>query len=181
MAILITTSRRPTRRVRVLAKELKRVIPHSTRIQRGKSSLRKLVDVMVSEGFDRLLLIETRRGNPGGLVFYHLVDNHLTRRATLHLIGVSLQLDKKIRFHSSVLDVEIDKGTPSLRQLGLIQGFLAEFLKDVYYHQPRGRPCTLMISHDGENFVLEFRDADRGVPMNPTLKVGGVKWQDESS
>ncbi len=170
MTILITTSRRPTRRIRTLAKELERVIPYSRRLQRGKSGFRKLRDHMLTAGQDRLIVIEVYKGNPGRLVFYWLKDSRLKRSAEIHLTGVTLQLGLN-RFVSSTLDVDVDKGAAELEWIRILREFLKEFLKSDLFHEIRGEPCVLKLSSNRGEVILRFTAAGSGEVVHPTLKV----------
>ena len=68
--LFITTSRRPSIRTRTFIKELERAIPGSKRIVRGKKSLDDLKDVMIRYGVSKLLVVDTKKGNPAVLRFY---------------------------------------------------------------------------------------------------------------
>lgn len=63
--LLISTSRRPTRRILSFAKDLRNSIPNSIKIQRGKRGLRDLLDAALEAGCDRVLLINRWKGSPG--------------------------------------------------------------------------------------------------------------------
>lgn len=161
----------------MLAKELERVIPHSKRVLRGKSNVRNLVDYMVNGGFDELVTIETRKGNPGGLVFYRLDDLNLRRLAVFQISGVSLQLDHKVKFHSSTLGVELDEEASGHSNVYRVYEFLADLLKSDLYHEPRGRPCNLRVSLIDGEISLSFVDAVTNKRVYPTLKIERILWE----
>lgn len=92
--MLITTSRRPSRRTRTLAKELSRVVPGSIKINRGKMSLNDIKMFMIKKGFSKLLIIETRKGNPSILQFLTFSDKGFTRNLIIKLNKTILQRDK---------------------------------------------------------------------------------------
>ena len=68
--ILITTSRRPSKRTRTLIRDFLHVIPGAVRVNRGKKSLQDLRQDAVKFGLDRVLIVGERKGNPGLLRFY---------------------------------------------------------------------------------------------------------------
>lgn len=63
--LLISTSRRPTRRILSFAKDLRNSIPNSVKLQRGKRGLGDLLDAALEAGCDRVLLITRWKGSPG--------------------------------------------------------------------------------------------------------------------
>ena len=65
--LLISTSRRPTRRILSFAKDLRNSIPNSIKLQRGKRGLRDLARAALEAGCDRVLLINRWKGSPGKL------------------------------------------------------------------------------------------------------------------
>ncbi len=170
MTILITTSRRPTKKIRTLAKELERVIPYSKRLQRGKSGFRKLTDRMLVGGHDRLIVIEAYRGNPGRLVLYRLMDSRLKRSAVIHLSGVTLQLGLD-KFMSSSLEVEVDEEVAEFKGVRSLHGYLKEFLRSDLYHELKGEPCVLKVSSNRGDTILSFTEAEYGRVVHPKLKV----------
>mgnify|MGYP000020469244 CR=1 FL=1 len=55
--IIITTSRRPTRRIRSFCSDLERSIPNSIKITRGKLSFENLIEKALKLEADRLITL----------------------------------------------------------------------------------------------------------------------------
>mmetsp|Transcript_1138 Transcript_1138/g.2803 ORF Transcript_1138/g.2803 Transcript_1138/m.2803 type:complete len:302 (-) Transcript_1138:329-1234(-) len=70
--VCVTTSRSPSSRLKQFAKEMKVVIPNSTRINRGTHRVDELVDVCKTSDFTDLVVVQETRGEPDGLVVCHL-------------------------------------------------------------------------------------------------------------
>jgi U3 small nucleolar ribonucleoprotein protein IMP4 len=68
--ILITTSRRPSPRIRSFVKDLVAVIPGAFRFTRGHYSMEELAREAYGEGADRIVVVGERRGNPGIIRVY---------------------------------------------------------------------------------------------------------------
>lgn len=66
--MIITTSRRPSTRSRLLCKELQGVIPLSTYVLRGKKGVRDLIPLSVEKGADRILIVNSNQ--PVSFLFY---------------------------------------------------------------------------------------------------------------
>ncbi len=94
MPLLITTSRRPSRRTRTFVKELVRVLPGSIRLNRGKLSVDDLHELMLKKGVNKILIIDTKKGNPSRLSFMTLSQNGLARKLVIEVNGLTLQMDK---------------------------------------------------------------------------------------
>ncbi|MEM2094729.1 MAG: hypothetical protein QXI32_05475 [Candidatus Bathyarchaeia archaeon] len=71
--MLISTSRRPTRQIRKVCRDLRRVLGNTVYVNRGKHSLRKLIEEALLLGHDKLLLLNRWKGNPGKMELYDLV------------------------------------------------------------------------------------------------------------
>lgn len=88
--VLITSSRRPTPKVRTFLNDLSSVVPSSVRTNRGKASLSDLTRTMRLEEIERLIVVEKRRGNPGSLELYRRDGDDLLRECSLSIEGVTL-------------------------------------------------------------------------------------------
>ncbi|XP_053452971.1 U3 small nucleolar ribonucleoprotein protein IMP4 isoform X1 [Nycticebus coucang] len=70
--IMITTSRDPSSRLKMFAKELKLVFPGAQRMNRGRHEVGALVRACKANGVTDLLVIHEHRGTPVGLIVSHL-------------------------------------------------------------------------------------------------------------
>ncbi len=91
MKIVVTTSRRPTQRVRSFLKDFASVLPNAIRVNRGKATLTDLASYALEIGADRVAIITTRKGNPSSILVYEVSsDSSLKRMHRLVLLGVKL-------------------------------------------------------------------------------------------
>lgn len=70
--VVITTSREPSSKLKVFAKELKLIFPNSQRINRGGYELKQLVESCKANDVTDLVIAHETRGNPDGLIVSHL-------------------------------------------------------------------------------------------------------------
>ena len=70
--VCVTTSRAPSSRLKQFAKEMKLLIPNSTRINRGSHRVDELVDGCKTSDFTDLVVVQETRGEPDGLIVCHL-------------------------------------------------------------------------------------------------------------
>lgn len=70
--VCVTTSRDASSRLKQFAKEVKLLIPNSTRINRGNHRVDELVESCKQGGFSDVVIVQETRGEPDGLVVCHL-------------------------------------------------------------------------------------------------------------
>ncbi|KAJ1095563.1 hypothetical protein NDU88_000725 [Pleurodeles waltl] len=70
--IMITTSRDPSSRLKMFAKEVKLIFPNAQRMNRGKHEMGSLVQACKANSVTDLLIVHEHRGTPDGLIVCHL-------------------------------------------------------------------------------------------------------------
>ncbi|XP_054035444.1 LOW QUALITY PROTEIN: U3 small nucleolar ribonucleoprotein protein IMP4-like, partial [Dryobates pubescens] len=70
--VMVTTSREPSSRLRLFAKELCLLLPGARRMNRGRAELGALVGACQAAGVSDLLVVHETRGSPDGLLLCHL-------------------------------------------------------------------------------------------------------------
>nr|XP_033779070.1 U3 small nucleolar ribonucleoprotein protein IMP4 [Geotrypetes seraphini] len=70
--VMITTSREPSSRLKMFAKEMKLVFPNAQRMNRGKHEMGALVQACKANNVSDLLIVHEHRGKPDGLIVCHL-------------------------------------------------------------------------------------------------------------
>ncbi len=95
--LLLTTSRKPSRRTRRFCRELASVIPFSLCVNRGKASIRKLVDRAVADGFSRVFILLETKGNPSAIRVLDVSPRGWGWLGELYISSVSLLLDRGCR------------------------------------------------------------------------------------
>ncbi|KPM07079.1 U3 small nucleolar ribonucleoprotein IMP4-like protein, partial [Sarcoptes scabiei] len=70
--VVITTSRDPSSRLKMFAKEFKLLIPNSQRINRGNYQMKQLIQTCKANNVTDFIIIHETRGNPDTLIVCHL-------------------------------------------------------------------------------------------------------------
>ncbi|XP_044162663.1 U3 small nucleolar ribonucleoprotein protein IMP4 isoform X3 [Bufo gargarizans] len=70
--VMITTSRDPSSRLKMFAKELKLVFPNAQRMNRGKHEMGSLVQACRANDVTDFVIVHEHRGMPDGLIVSHL-------------------------------------------------------------------------------------------------------------
>ncbi|MFQ5836261.1 MAG: Brix domain containing protein, partial [Candidatus Bathyarchaeia archaeon] len=69
---LLTTSRRPTPRIRTFCRDLARSIPNVVRVNRGKLSLDGIAEKALEFNADRVVIVDRWKGGPGKIEFFKI-------------------------------------------------------------------------------------------------------------
>lgn len=70
--VVITTSRDPSSRLKMFAKEFKLLIPNSQRINRGNYQMKQLIETCKANNVTDFVVLHETRGEPDGLIVCHL-------------------------------------------------------------------------------------------------------------
>lgn len=178
--ILITTSRRPTKRMRTLCNDLRRVFHSAFRINRGKMSVEAIAEACAELEADRVVLIERWKGGPGKVVLYRLGDGQLSHVfPILYLVGVKTQDDygKRTRIGAGLV-VTFPEG--SAEGVRLIAQALAEFLETPLLETSLKTPeakASLHVSSSPQNEArLVFTMPAAVVEVGPAMVVKNAIW-----
>ena len=96
--ILVTTSRRPTGRIRTLCNDLARSIPGAVRINRGKMNLEGVAEKALEIDADRVVVVNRWRGGAGKIEFFKAGSEGLTPVfPILYIASIRLQRELNVR------------------------------------------------------------------------------------
>lgn len=182
--ILLTTSHRPTRRVRSLCNDLSRSIPGLVRVNRGKMSILDVAEKTLEMGSEKFIIMDRWKGGPGRMRFF-TVSSEVFREIPprLYISGVKLRREfdvprerVKERINLLFLDVgkkadpEVEKlrlsiseifGLPTFRDAAEAMGYEACMRID------SGKDCWAYLSF----FLMPS-----GVEVGPRIKISHAVW-----
>ncbi|MHC1635061.1 MAG: hypothetical protein ACXQTS_00335 [Candidatus Methanospirareceae archaeon] len=139
--MLITTSRKPSRRTRTFCKELRDVIPKSFLLTRGKRNMEEVIDEATKRGAERLLIISERKGNPAEMRFMKVSPPQLIGCL---FVTVSLKADRGMK-----------KKKAKVKKLGIKhRGVEREDIEDIRF--------LFNISSSEESFTYLFLNRKEG-------------------
>lgn len=93
--ILITSSHRPSRRVRSFINDLAKTLPKAVRINRGKKSLEDLKDLARLAGYKVILIVSTWKANPGRIDVYLREDDMFKKAGSLYISSTKLSREQR--------------------------------------------------------------------------------------
>ncbi len=152
--MLITTSRKPSQRTRSFGRALERVLP-SWYLNRGKMSLRKVFMKAKELGFDYVMVISERNGNPSRLEFF--TGNDEPEAYILISTDLSQPLGK---LQTKNLTLRCDE--PELKD------FLSKFLKIRLANHENSDLIWVKKTEQGPRTVMEFHD-NKGNLIRPRI------------
>jgi len=94
--VLVTSSHRPSRRVRSFVNDLAKTLPGATRINRGKKSLEDLRDLMRLTGYSVLIIVNTWKANPGRVDVYIREGDVLKKIGSLYISSIKLSREQGV-------------------------------------------------------------------------------------
>ena len=169
--ILITTSRRPSPRVRSFVKDLVLVIPGAVRLTRGHLSMRDLAVEAQLVGADRVVVVGEKRGNPGIIRVYKVSGDSLVNIASFIVKGVALSRETGAGQPSkgTPLRLVVDTdGSPVADEFA--DAFVVAFHARVFEDPRPGDVLARITGLDERTVRVEFYQSDRRV--GPRLKLG---------
>lgn len=178
---MLTTSRRPTRRIRTFCNDLERSIPNTLRVNRGKMSLQELAAHTVGRGQDRIIIVDRWKGGVGSIGLYRIGQGRLVQvRPQIYVGGMKLQRElgeRAKKVGSLVIARNPDEPSPEVSRLSeALSDFLSvpimnideaslnyEAVMQVY----RGKPESLNLSF----FLLPSM-----VEIGPHITIARLMW-----
>lgn len=187
--LLITTSRRPSRRTRSFVRDLYHVIPGAKRVNRGKKSVEDLKKLAIGEGFKRVLIVGTLKGNPSTLTFLSTLPakvQYLPLMIWLRGVTLRREITKKRAPFARTLGIARTPGVPDEFAFGFSTGLGINGLKEI--EEPENvaelvdyYDVVLLIEKKGTEFVASFYFTHPTFELGPKMYLGGVKKVEASS
>lgn len=177
--LLISTSRRPTRRILSFAKDLRNSIPNSVKIQRGKRGLGDLLEAALEAGCDRILLITRWKGSPGKILMMEVEGRALRPVPPLiYLRGIKLRREFGVegRFSASAITLG------QVREEGVeLARSLSRFLRMPLlgdWRAAKGEGTSLHISEDRSGALRVSVTNPRGArEVGPAFTIRHLIWE----
>lgn len=177
--ILITTTRRPSRRTRSFVRDLYHVLPKAERRNRGKMSLEDINELALQLGMERVLVVGTSRGNPSSLTFYEPNPVLIRPISIIRLRGVSLRREITSKRAPPSKDMCI---VQSSRELGDLAQILSNSFKSrILQTSKEGLPhlydeCDLALYlFLGEGMIGSFYRTRPTWEVGPRMRIGGFE------
>ena len=157
--ILVTTSHRPTRRVRSFVNELTSILPYAIRVNRGKSSLQDLLYDAMAIGVQRVVVVSVWKGNPGSITVFEPVEAPEAMLKAVALIRLkSATLRREIpgsvkRLLTRRAGIDVTELSPSLQYLADV--FSNAFLYNIVFGEEEYKDYDVIAkASSSEDFII---------------------------
>ena len=179
--ILLTTSRRPTGRIRTFCRDLANSIPDVVRVNRGKMSLDGIAERAIGIEADRIVVVDRWRGGLGKINLFRIVPTGLTSVPPLMLIsGVRLRREFKEgtrRVRSSVITTEPEDSPELIRIAGRLSQYFGLPVLSVD-EATRKYGASMHFSFDSSRRLqITFMRLQRMVEIGPRVTLSKLVWE----
>jgi U3 small nucleolar ribonucleoprotein protein IMP4 len=179
--ILLTTSRRPTRRIRTFCHDFVRSVPNVVQINRGKLNLDGIAERAVELNANRIVVIDRWKAGPGKVKLFRIEQTGLVPVPPLmYVAGVRLRREfeaKTKQVRSLVVTMEPENPTETVRT--------AEQLSD-FFNLPRlsideaatRYQVSMHVSLDGSRRTqITFMFLPQMVEIGPRITLSKLVWE----
>ncbi len=127
--ILLTTSRRPTTRIRTFCRDLARSIPNVVRINRGKLNLDGIAERALEFNADRVVIVDRWKGGPGKIELFQTGPEGLIPVfPMMYVAGIRLKREFEGIKTKPITSLTITMPPEKTPQVAKIAEFLSNFL-----------------------------------------------------
>jgi U3 small nucleolar ribonucleoprotein protein IMP4 len=179
--VLLTTSRRPTGRIRTFCRDLANSIPDVTRVNRGKMSLDGVAEKAIELEADRVVVVDRWRGGPGKINLFRISSTGLTSVSPLMLIsGIRLRREFKEvtrRTRSSAITFEPEDSAELERIAGRLSQYFSLPVLSVD-EASRKYGASMHFSFDSSRHIqITFMLLSRMVEIGPRVTLSKLIWE----
>ncbi len=184
--ILITTSRRPTQRIRSFIKDLAKSIPNSVKRNRGKASTEDLCIEAAARGLPRVLIVERWKGNPGVMRFIQVgprLCEHIRTAFILKGVALSREIGVENRRKTSKRGLILaapdsinDESIKLCEKLAFCLGEHVEIEHMEIDEKPRGYEeySVLTLTSWSQGWKFTFYDGETWEETGPRFTIRGI-------
>ena len=163
--MLISTSRRPTHRTRILCRDLARVLPDARYVPRGAKTINKLATLAGSLGHNRVMVVSSIGKRPMELRFLAVINGWRWIDARVELGEVKLQRDlgQKVKLEGVKIYAEGQKAQN-------LANFLGELLSLSISSELPNTDAVAVITSDNQ-LKLQFQLRPSSEAIGPVLQI----------
>ncbi|MEM1514528.1 MAG: hypothetical protein QXT26_06380 [Thermoproteota archaeon] len=182
--ILITTSHRPTRRVRSLCNDLARSIPGLIKVNRGKMGLIEVAEKAVQMDSDKFIVVDRWRGGPGRIRLFRITDEGFKEcPPRLYTSGVKLRREFNIPpewIKNKIKLLFIDRDDGEKLEIEEFRRALSEFFEIPILErgsEALGYDAYMVISAGKDSWAtLSFFRLPSRIEIGPRIRILHVVW-----
>ena len=179
--MLLTTSRRPTERIRTFCRDLVNSIPAVVRVNRGKMSQDGVAEKAIELEADRVIIVDRWHGGPGKINLFHVSSTGLKPVPPLILMsGICLRRELKAgtrRVCSSVVTVDSETSTELANIAKNISQFIGLPILSLNKAAKRHHVSMHFSFDSKQRFQVTFLLLGQMVDVGPRLTLSKLIWE----
>ncbi len=175
---LITTSRRPSVKARILIRELSYILPSCVRINRGKANLSSLIAQAIQLGKSNLVIVDSKKNTPSSINIIRIKDDTT-------IIGRNILLISEFEEKKSISNLRVPENIPRYYIIdgGVplnLSGRLSELLDSLGVRKinvERLKSISGVVFYfkwEVNEIILKFYSAPSMSELGPRLKIKDV-------
>ncbi len=181
--ILLTTSRRPTSRIRTLCNDLARSIPNVVRINRGKLSLDGIAERALELNADRIIVVDRWKGGPGKIKLFRVEPTGLTPvPLMMYVAGIKLQreFEAKTKAVRSLAVTTAPGNPPEATKIAeYISNFLDFPLASIDEAVSDYKASMHVLPNVSGRIQITFMLLPQMVETGPRITISRVVWENQ--
>ena len=179
--ILLTTSRRPTRRIRTLCQDFVRSVPNIVRINRGKLNLDGVAERAVELNANRIVVIDRWKAGPGKIKLFRIEQNGLvTVPPVMYVAGVRLRREFEAnpeRIRSFMVTMEPENRTETIRIAEHLSGFFNLPMLSIDEAATKYQTSMHVSLDSSRRTQIAFMFLPNIVEIGPRITLSKVVWE----
>jgi len=179
--MLLTTSRRPTARMRAFCRDLENSLPDVTRVNRGKMSLDGVAEKAIELEADRVIVVDRWYGGLGKINLFKLTSTGLKAVPPLMLID-KLHLRRELNegrrgAQSSVITLQPEDSVDLKRIAGHLSKYFGLPVLPLYKASQNHR-ASMHFSFDSSMHVqITFMLLAQMIEIGPRVVISKLIWE----
>jgi rRNA maturation protein Rpf1 len=179
--ILLTTSRRPTRRIRTLCHDFVRSVPNIVRINRGKLNLDGVAEKAVELNANRIVVIDRWKAGPGKIKLFRIEQIGLAPVPPLmYVSGVRLLREfeaKPERVQSLVVTMDPKNPTETIRVAEQLSDFFSLPMLSIDEAATKYQTSMHVSLDSSRRTQITFMFLPHTVEIGPRIILSKVVWE----
>ena len=182
--MLLTTSRRPTGRIRTFCRDLASSIPDVMRVNRGKMSVDGVAEKAIELEADRVVVVDRWHGGPGKISLFLVSSTGLKSVPPVMLLsGIRLRREFEEgtrRLRSSVITVEPETSPDLERIAGRLSQYFGLPILSLDEATDSHRASMHLMFDSSRRLQITFLLLQRMVEIGPRVTLSKLVWEDPS-
>ncbi|MEM3699365.1 MAG: hypothetical protein QXL57_00625 [Candidatus Bathyarchaeia archaeon] len=182
--LLLTTSRRPTRNMRTLCREISYNIPFAIRINRGKLSLEEIAEKSMELKAEKVMIIERWKFGLGKIQFFHAKPEGLERiPPTIYIRNARFRRDlagemmRERRIKSISMATSSNKGVEIMKLEKALSNFFSLPIFSLEEVVNRRYDAVMQVKTSSQkNLIITFMLLPEMVEIGPQIWISHLVW-----